>query len=393
MDRISNLPSCIIETVLCLLPIQEAARTSILSTGWRYRWIKIPKLVFDENKFKVSSVGAEPSVLDQTFDEPSQRKEMTNRCKLFYAIYQVLLMHEGPLHEFTLRMEVDDSCVEVDHIILHLLKKNTVKKLKLDFLAGDMGFRSPISLFSLHKLTDLYLCDCALFHERSPFKEFRCLTTLYLERINTYEHTLLRFLSSCPLLKRLTLNTGSSTIIETQDIPIPELFKCLPLIEYLLVSFFIVECFGPKRLPKVLPTLLVHLKHLCMKHLCFRHIYGLPFLVLLLRSSPNLEKLKLVMHPESSLDEEDLGSFKLEDYSDFMLEHLNELEIVDYSDAENELDFLKLILANSPALKRVNIFPCCVFDEDDVSETSEALLDYPSASPMVKITCYLSNSN
>lgn len=33
MDRISNLPSTIIESILCSIPIQEAARTSILSKG------------------------------------------------------------------------------------------------------------------------------------------------------------------------------------------------------------------------------------------------------------------------------------------------------------------------------------------------------------------------
>ncbi|GKC72942.1 F-box/FBD/LRR-repeat protein-like protein [Tanacetum coccineum] len=67
MDRLGNLPSSIIESILCLVPIQEAARTSILSREWMYRWTKIPNLVFEEDTFQVSTVdGAESSILDQS---------------------------------------------------------------------------------------------------------------------------------------------------------------------------------------------------------------------------------------------------------------------------------------------------------------------------------------
>lgn len=116
MDMISKLPLGVIETILCFLPIQEAASTSILSREWRYRWITIPKLAFIERTFQVSAAGDELSDLEQTYGTPSKRREMAKRCKLFYAIYQVLLMHEDPILEFTLSMETDGSCVEIDHI-------------------------------------------------------------------------------------------------------------------------------------------------------------------------------------------------------------------------------------------------------------------------------------
>ncbi|GKF28001.1 F-box/FBD/LRR-repeat protein-like protein, partial [Tanacetum coccineum] len=101
LDMISNLPPTIIETILCLLPIQEAVRTSVLSKKWRYNWTKIPKLVFNEYTFKVST------------------KE--NQRKPFYAINQVLLLHQGPILEFTLSMDgADDGGVEMDQIITNL---------------------------------------------------------------------------------------------------------------------------------------------------------------------------------------------------------------------------------------------------------------------------------
>ncbi|MFS8033686.1 putative leucine-rich repeat domain superfamily [Helianthus anomalus] len=134
-------------------------------------------LIYNLISIEVSTHGAELSVLEQTFNRPSERKMMTNRCKLFYAIYQVLLVHEGPINEFTLCMPVDGSCVEIDHIIRHLSKKKTVKILKLDF---NGSYRLPVSLFSFHQLTELYLNGCVLDHQPSSIG-FGSLTSYNLK--------------------------------------------------------------------------------------------------------------------------------------------------------------------------------------------------------------------
>ncbi|MFS8006052.1 putative FBD domain-containing protein [Helianthus anomalus] len=80
-----------------------------------------------------------------------------------------------------------------------------------------------------------------------------------------------------------------------------------------------------------------------------------------------------------------MGSLTLEDYSDITLEHLNELEIIQFSDAENELDFVKLIMAKSPVLKKVWISPCYDFDKDKESEIIKILCCTPCAAPLVDI--------
>ncbi|KAF5797358.1 putative FBD domain, leucine-rich repeat domain superfamily, F-box-like domain superfamily [Helianthus annuus] len=377
MDRISKLPVGIIESILCLLPIQEAARTSILSKEWRYHWIKIPKLVFIEDQFQVSTDRAELSVSNK----PSKWRKKAKRSKFFHAICQVLLIHEGPIHDFTLEMQVDNSCVDIDHILLHLSKKNTVKMLKLD-LHGK--YTLPLSLFSLHQLTDLYLCDCDLEHQ-PPSTVFGSLTTLNLYEIGSSQKALLRLLSSCPLLKRLTIMCDGGTIDDSGDSTIADLIKCIPGVEYLCVLFFIFLFFP---LPKELPTTLVRLKYLYLEWVWFRHEYAVPFFVLLLRSAPNLEKLKLEISPEDETLVESyvkIHSFQHEAYSDFMLEHLNELEILHFSDALNELDFVKLILAKSPVLKKARILMWDEIDKDEKLRISNILLSSPCASPVVKI--------
>nr|GFB59555.1 hypothetical protein [Tanacetum cinerariifolium] len=59
-------------------------RTSILSKEWRYRWIKIPKLVFVEEKVQVLTDGAEsdkPDLFDeeQAILRPSKRQKMDKK--------------------------------------------------------------------------------------------------------------------------------------------------------------------------------------------------------------------------------------------------------------------------------------------------------------------------
>ncbi|MCD7470393.1 hypothetical protein HAX54_010205 [Datura stramonium] len=46
-DRISVLPRNVIDCILELLPVKEAAKTCTLSKSWRYVWSELPKMVLD----------------------------------------------------------------------------------------------------------------------------------------------------------------------------------------------------------------------------------------------------------------------------------------------------------------------------------------------------------
>ncbi|KAJ0718938.1 putative leucine-rich repeat domain superfamily, F-box-like domain superfamily [Helianthus annuus] len=191
LDIITTLPQPIIETILCLLPIKEAARTSILSREWRYKWTKIPKL---------------------DFSHPYGFQIIHETSKLIHAIHQVMSLRQGPIQEFTLFIDDFDrfgktgfpSC-ELDQIIRHLSKNHPVKKLRLDFDAtGDDCYNLPISVFSLHHLTELYLCCCGFDHQ-PVFNEIHGLTSLCLDFIRISIKTLLHLLSTSPSLKRFSL--------------------------------------------------------------------------------------------------------------------------------------------------------------------------------------------
>ncbi|KAI7742257.1 hypothetical protein M8C21_033990, partial [Ambrosia artemisiifolia] len=47
-DRLSNLPEDTLSHILSLMPTKFAVRTSILSKRWRYTWMLVTNLYFDD---------------------------------------------------------------------------------------------------------------------------------------------------------------------------------------------------------------------------------------------------------------------------------------------------------------------------------------------------------
>ncbi|GJU20489.1 F-box/FBD/LRR-repeat protein-like protein [Tanacetum coccineum] len=130
----------------------------------------------------------------------------------------------------------------------------------------------------------------------------------------------------------------------------------------------IIECCAQDGVPQELPTALVHLKYLYLEDICFVYDVGLRILVLLIRSSPNLEKLKVeIGEHDYNFEECEASFFTLKNYSHIWLKHLKELEIMKFGNRDNELDFVKLILDKSPVLKKVTIF----LDEDEEVDKDE----------------------
>ncbi|KAI3826416.1 hypothetical protein L1987_00464 [Smallanthus sonchifolius] len=284
-------------------------------------------------------------------------------------------LHQGAIHEFSLSMYAHGSCVEIDHIIDHLSRLNTVKKLTLD----TSGYWIPESLFSLHKLTDLYLHHCRL-DVQPTFSGFGSLTNLYMENVIITKKMLLLFLSSCPLLKTVTLNPDLGSLADIDDSTVIELFECLPVIENLSIRLSMLKYFAQGKVPNKLPAALVHLKYLCIRDAPSVYKYRIPCLVFLIRSSPNLEKLKLKIFYDLRL-----GTSEKYYYSNMRLEHLNEIEIEFWTKRKFKLDFLKLILAKSPVLKKVKILLRNKVSMDEELQISRIFLRYPCVSPVVEI--------
>ncbi|KAJ0754194.1 putative FBD domain, leucine-rich repeat domain superfamily, F-box-like domain superfamily [Helianthus annuus] len=382
VDRITTLPETIIEIILCLLPIEEAARTSILSREWRFKWTTIPKLVFLEDTVKMSTEKWHLSNWNKISKSERERRKKEMRCKLFYAIHQVLLQRQATIQEFTLSIYPDETCFEIDQILLHLSRNHTLKRLTLDFL-GCNSYCLPLCVFSLRHLTDLHLEHC--YVDLKPiFNGLGSLVRLTLNKTWISRKPFLHLLSGCPSLKSLCVKL-ENLIHENRNPSIMELFKCLTHIEHLTTWGYIttiVQDWMPE-----LPPSLIHLKYFCIEELCFGPSNGCAFLGVLLKCSPNLEKIKIEIETDDGYDEIESGnreeefSLLLEKYSDVWLEHLSELEILYYRNVKLELDLLKFILARSPNLKKVK-FRTWMFGSREDLKMLRTLLRPPRARPI-----------
>ncbi|KAJ0680380.1 putative F-box domain, leucine-rich repeat domain superfamily, F-box-like domain superfamily [Helianthus annuus] len=191
LDRISTLPQPILEPILSLLSTEEAARTSILSREWRYRWTTIPNLEFTLRK----------RTSELTSDEESVMKYMD-----MHDLHQVLLLRHGPIHELTLFLEgywEDDDLFEFEQIILHLSRNHIVRELVLD-ASESLWYKLPISVFALHHLMELHLRSFTI-ELPSIFNGFGSLVRLDLNDGEISTQTLRHLLSNCPTLKSLHL--------------------------------------------------------------------------------------------------------------------------------------------------------------------------------------------
>lgn len=200
LDRISNLPSGLIQTILTLMPIRDAFRTTILCRNWRHRCVNLPTLEFDERMLPLSA---------------SHMQSPNIKCKVLHAIYTVLLLHHGPVLDFSLCVTRLPSCCEIDQIILHLANNTTVEKFKLSMGLYN-NHKLPKSLFSLKKLTHLNLKNCIVKLPSTIFR-FERLTSLSFHNVEISTKMLITLLGCCPILKSFTL--VRSRTIDTHVLP------------------------------------------------------------------------------------------------------------------------------------------------------------------------------
>ncbi|XP_027088583.1 F-box/FBD/LRR-repeat protein At1g13570-like [Coffea arabica] len=184
-DRISDLPSSIIESILMWLPTRDAARTSILSRKWRYNWSRIPQLVLDDKIFnKILTNHALP------------------RQKFAEILFQILSLHQGPISKFRCSLTGLKDCRDIDSLIV-LLSRSGVREFTLNLWLNEYH-RMPLAFFSCLELRHLNLRGC-LIKPPTNFQGFGHLIRLKLCQVNIAEDVLGSLMSSSLLLEQLTV--------------------------------------------------------------------------------------------------------------------------------------------------------------------------------------------
>ncbi|KAK4434303.1 F-box/FBD/LRR-repeat protein [Sesamum alatum] len=404
-DRITNLPCDIIDNILKYLPLRDVVRTSILSRGWRYKWVTIPYLVFDEN-----------------FQE-----SLPEKCNIESIIYQILLVHKGPIIKFTLMVPDFEIYPAIDHW-LHFLSNHHVEEFAL--WSSDMDQPMPYHLFNFDHLRHLYLIDGEI--KLPPaFKGFSGLLRLELQNVYLAPWEFKKLISKCPSLEYMDLDDldGDTRDLEidapnlksfsfigrfnsicfknashlvkmsirtSYELEIPDEFETSQefatfepyesdrnMIEVLVkLSSLTFEPYESDRnmievlvklsslesdggflqflatggVPQKLLTNLNHLTILSLFHIGFESIVEVKCALCLIRSSPNLQRLKITSGtPRKERNVKTTRFLTAQQTCQIPLHRLKNVKIQRFSGAEPEMEFLKLLLLAATVLGKLEI--------------------------------------
>ncbi|CAM8950482.1 unnamed protein product [Rhodiola kirilowii] len=183
-DRISELPVHLREHILEYLYIWKAVATSVLSSKWRFCWTGLRKLQFDEDFWCVNLPLDHERVIDR-----------------------ILLLHSGPIREFTLFIpEINYDTLDIT-VWLRVLSNKGVQKIEIDAVEyhyKNMYYPIPSCLYHCRELKELSLRGCKTTLP-CEFKGFANLTSLSLDSVDIASSLLGSLISGCLLLETLSL--------------------------------------------------------------------------------------------------------------------------------------------------------------------------------------------
>ncbi|XP_068322234.1 F-box/FBD/LRR-repeat protein At1g13570-like [Pyrus communis] len=379
LDRISNLPSDVVENILSRLSIKEAVSTSVLSSNWRYKTAMLPHLVFDNRCFSNKNL--------TTFEN---------------IVNQVLLLHIGPINTFKLSHRDRLATSDIDRWILHL-SRNAIEEFILDIWQGD-PYKAPSCLFSCQDLVHLELYNC-LLKPPSTFKGFKSLRSLDIRWITLASDVFDKMIVCSPLLEELTVvyidgltrlkidapnlqylkvngdfeNVSLENTLNLVEVSIAldgsydqrlvpgncsnlvKFFVHLPHIRRLKIKSFFLQYLAFGDLPEKLPEPLLSLNYLSLS-IRFKHLKELLTALFLIRNSPSLKVLSISAEEDQAVLVEE-AKYLLDDNENCLLNQLQIVTIIGVSGVETELDFIRFLLSNAPVLKRMTVKPASMNGE------------------------------
>ncbi|XP_062025214.1 F-box/FBD/LRR-repeat protein At1g13570-like isoform X1 [Rosa rugosa] len=376
LDKISNLPSDVIDIILEHLSIKEAVRTSILSTKWRYKSAMLQNLTFDEQCVSTQNPLTFANIVDQ-----------------------VLLLHIGPIRKFKLSHRDLLATADIDRWVFHL-SRSSIKHLILE-LGNGQRYNLPSCLFSCEDIICLRLRNCIL-KLPSTFNGFKSLKRLNIERVTLTQNVFEDVIVHCPMLEGLILKNCNGFTHLNIDAPTLKFlviegdFEDVNLrntlnLEYVyialefnvkqkrvvgsssnLLKFVVHLChircleitsyslkyLAVGALPGKLPEPLIYLKVLSMS-VSFTDLEEITTALCLISSSPALQELEIFVHRDDGDVVGEVNSWlqNLDDNSNYQFTQLRGIEITCISGAKAELDLIKFLLLSSPVLERMTLQP------------------------------------
>lgn len=215
-DLISNLPLHLITCILDLMPIQDAARTSILSKTWKNIWLSR------------SFVHLGREFCDQLLSK-LQEVWKSHGYLISEAVDNILLSHQGPIFNFSLFIpqDVDLHPARCDSW-MSLLSTKGVEHLELLNFWDNSINSMPSHYFYFPKLLSLRLCNYSLHPPQiidtsvTSLRFTLCVSDLMLtchldlNSINCLWYNVLEFIiwaSSSHIIIKISTNSNSGDLV------------------------------------------------------------------------------------------------------------------------------------------------------------------------------------
>ncbi|XP_077228560.1 F-box/FBD/LRR-repeat protein At1g13570-like [Tasmannia lanceolata] len=198
-DRISELPDHLLVRILSLLSMKEAARTSLLSTRWRYLFASLPHLVFDQRLLPISSDFCETHCCwDCCEIKPDEIQKWVG------IVDQILSLHQSNgIQSCKIAGICLDECrSDIDRFLSFMTVKG-IQRLVLKNLLDMKLYKIPSGVFHCESLRELVVRSCTV--DSISFESLRRLESLKLQDVEVSEDLVSNILSSCNLLKELEL--------------------------------------------------------------------------------------------------------------------------------------------------------------------------------------------
>ncbi|XP_019150417.1 PREDICTED: F-box/FBD/LRR-repeat protein At1g13570-like isoform X2 [Ipomoea nil] len=417
-DRISELPVGILDNILGFLPIQEAARTVILSSSWKDIWFSLTKLNLGYGFF------------DYLCLKYSGAEGLNSESPIFDVINKILMRHNGPIHkivfefsgevlEFISSEEFDFE--DIANLISDnlnrwflLLTQNGVEEIGISYYMDiEVRCRVPNCIFSCPTRKRLKL-DNVSVELINAYCVLPNVTSLFLQYVDFKPSTCSDYVVYLPILEGLTFvkcykifyfnivapKLGSLEIILPCCDYCKEFGVLPPNLDLRSISSLNLECSTCcfkvfiEELNRVGQPFALNVERLklCISsdNICLPDIINSSAFIHLLRVCPKLCELDIC----DQLDIYDVEFLRL-NRKDFVLmeelssvartlKMLHTLKFSYFHGLGSEMQCIKVLLSCFPVIEKVVIVRGWIHSDEEFKITQE-LLRFPRASEKVEI--------